>query len=34
MENEPFDKFVVNLEIMKLENMRTKFDQKDSERGK
>jgi len=34
MENEPFDKFVVNLEIMKLENLRTKMEQHDLERKK
>ena len=32
MEEEPFDKMLINLEIMKLENMRAKFDQHDSER--
>jgi hypothetical protein len=32
MENEPFDKFVINLEIMNLESLRNKLEQEDIER--
>ena len=34
MEDEPFDKMLINLEIMKLENLKSKIEQRDMERKK